>query len=160
MALWTVKEVSAKLQCSQQNIYQKMDKLKANGFVELDETDNKEKINENGYNYLLNQRKQTMKNNSYQLNNKALNEVENTDNRSDSTIQQDFIIKFLQDEITDLKKRLAEEQADKKYWQDLYVQRNDDFMKHMFPPMLDTEEGNKKTEENIKKGFFARIFNR
>lgn len=45
MALWTFTEVADKLECSQQNVYSKKNRLKQMGFVELD-IDGKEKIND------------------------------------------------------------------------------------------------------------------
>ena len=56
MALWTYTEMSEVLECSPQNVNQQKAKLKKLGYIEVDPTDNKEKINENGYNYLLNKR--------------------------------------------------------------------------------------------------------
>lgn len=158
MSLWTFKEVSEMLQCSPQNVYQKKSKLKQMGAIELDE-DGKEKINDIGYNYLLKQRQNTILNNSNNLNNTCLNSVENAEIPSDTSIKQDFIFEFLQNQIEDLKKQVEEERGQKKYWQDLYIKQSEDFKKIAFPPMLDTPEGNKQTEEKHKKGFFARLFN-
>ena len=67
MSLWCIKELCEMLDCCPQNIYQKKAKLKKLGYIELDE-EGKEKINENGYNYLLNQRKSTIQNNSSNIN--------------------------------------------------------------------------------------------
>lgn len=157
MSLWTFKEISQMLQCSPQNIYQKKNKLNQLGFIETDE-DGKEKINDNGYNYLLRQRQLTMQTNSNNLNKTCLNSIENIENVGDSHIKQDFIFEFLQKQVEDLKKQLEEEKEQKKYWQDLYIKQSEDFKKLAFPPMLDTEAGNKQTEENHKKGFWARLF--
>ena len=96
MSLWTFKEISEMLQCSPQNVYQKKGKLKQMGYIEIDE-DGKEKINDNGYNYLLKQRQVTMQTNSSNLNKACLNSIENAENTSDSPIKQDFIFEFLQD---------------------------------------------------------------
>lgn len=158
MSLWTFKEISQMLQCSPQNIYQKKNKLKQLGFIETDE-DGKEKINDNGYNYLLRQRQLTMQTNSNNLNKSCLNSIENTENAEDSQIKQDFIFDFMQKQVEDLKKQLEEEKEQKKYWQDLYIKQSEDLKKLAFPTMLDTEEGNKKTEEKHKKGFWTRLFN-
>lgn len=157
MSLWTFKEISKMLQCSPQNVYQKKGKLKQMGYIEIDE-DGKEKINDNGYNYLLKQRQVTMQTNSSNLNKACLNSIENTENTSDSPIKQDFIFEFLQKQVEDLQKQVEEEKEQKKYWQDLYIKQSEDFKKLAFPPMLDTEAGNRQTEENHKKGFWARLF--
>lgn len=157
MSLWTFKEISEMLQCSPQNVYQKKGKLKQMGYIEIDE-DGKEKINDNGYNYLLKQRQVTMQTNSSNLNKACLNSIENTENTSDSPIKQDFIFEFLQKQVEDLQKQVEEEKEQKKYWQDLYIKQSEDFKKLAFPPMLDTEAGNRQTEENHKKGFWARLF--
>ena len=122
----------------------------------------KEKINENGYNYLLNQRKSTIQNNSSNiniLNNTCLNNSESQDATMDSSIKQDFVIEFLKKQIEDLQKQLESEKEEKKHWQELYIKQNEDYKKITFPLMLDTEAGNQKTEEKIKKGFWARLFN-
>lgn len=161
MSLWSIKELSEMLDCSPQNIYQKKAKLKKLGYIELDE-EGKEKINENGYNYLLNQRKSTIQNNSSNiniLNNTCLNSSENQDATMDSSIKQDFVIEFLKKQIENLQKQLESEKEEKKHWQELYIKQNEDYKKITFPLMLDTEAGNQKTEEKIKKGFWARLFN-
>lgn len=161
MSLWSIKELSEMLDCSPQNIYQKKAKLKKLGYIELDE-EGKEKINENGYNYLLNQRKSTIQNNSSNiniLNNTCLNNSESQDATIDSSIKQDFVIEFLKKQIEDLQKQLESEKEEKKHWQELYIKQNEDYKKITFPLMLDTEAGNQKTEEKIKKGFWARLFN-
>lgn len=161
MSLWSIKELSEMLDCSPQNIYQKKAKLKKLGYIELDE-EGKEKINENGYNYLLNQRKSTIQNNSSNiniLNNTCLNNSESQDETMDSSIKQDFVIEFLKKQIEDLQKQLESEKEEKKHWQELYIKQNEDYKKITFPLMLDTEAGNQKTEEKIKKGFWARLFN-
>lgn len=161
MSLWSIKELSEMLDCSPQNIYQKKAKLKKLGYIELDE-EGKEKINENGYNYLLNQRKSTIQNNSSNiniLNNTCLNNSESQDATMDSSIKQDFVIEFLKKQIEDLQKQLESEKEEKKHWQELYIKQNEDYKKITFPIMLDTEAGNQKTEEKIKKGFWARLFN-
>lgn len=161
MSLWSIKELSEMLDCSPQNIYQKKAKLKKLGYIELDE-EGKEKINENGYNYLLNQRKSTIQNNSSNiniLNNTCLNSSENQDATMDSSIKQDFVIEFLKKQIENLQKQLESEKEEKKHWQELYIKQNEDYKKITFPIMLDTEAGNQKTEEKIKKGFWARLFN-
>jgi hypothetical protein len=161
MSLWSIKELSEMLDCSPQNIYQKKAKLKKLGYIELDE-EGKEKINENGYNYLLNQRKSTIQNNSSNiniLNNTCLNSSENQDATMDSSIKQDFVIEFLKKQIENLQKQLESEKEEKKHWQELYIKQNEDYKKITFPIMLDTETGNQKTEEKIKKGFWARLFN-
>lgn len=161
MSLWSIKELSEMLDCSPQNIYQKKAKLKKLGYIELDE-EGKEKINENGYNYLLNQRKSTIQNNSSNiniLNNTCLNNSESQDATMDSSIKQDFVIEFLKKQIENLQKQLESEKEEKKHWQELYIKQNEDYKKITFPIMLDTEAGNQKTEEKIKKGFWARLFN-
>lgn len=161
MSLWSIKELSEMLDCSPQNIYQKKAKLKKLGYIELDE-EGKEKINENGYNYLLNQRKSTIQNNSSNiniLNNTCLNNSESQDATMDSSIKQDFVIEFLKKQIENLQKQLESEKEEKKHWQELYIKQNEDYKKITFPLMLDTEAGNQKTEEKIKKGFWARLFN-
>lgn len=161
MSLWSIKELSEMLDCSPQNIYQKKAKLKKLGYIELNE-EGKEKINENGYNYLLNQRKSTIQNNSSNiniLNNTCLNNSESQDATMDSSIKQDFVIEFLKKQIENLQKQLESEKEEKKHWQELYIKQNEDYKKITFPLMLDTEAGNQKTEEKIKKGFWARLFN-
>ena len=161
MSLWSIKELSEMLDCSPQNIYQKKAKLKKLGYIELDE-EGKEKINENGYNSLLNQRKSTIQNNSSNiniLNNTCLNSSENQDATMDSSIKQDFVIEFLKKQIENLQKQLESEKEEKKHWQELYIKQNEDYKKITFPIMLDTEAGNQKTEEKIKKGFWARLSN-
>ena len=158
MSLWSIGEISKMLECSPQNIYQKKAKLKSMGAIEKDE-DGKEKINDKGYNYLLKQRQLTMQTNSSNLNKTCLTDIENTENTSNSSIKQDFIFQFLQEQVEDLKKQLADEREKSKYWQDLYIKENENFKKVAFPIMLDTEAGNKQTEEKHKKGFWTRFFN-
>lgn len=160
MALWTFTKASEQLDCSPQNIYQKKAKLKKMGGIEIDPTDGKEKINETGYNYLLNLRKNSMQNSENNLNNTCLKNEINTDNTSVADFKQEqFIVDFLQNQIEDLKNQVKEEKEQKQYWQDLYIKQNDEFKKLAFPPMLDTEEGNKQTEEATKKSFWKRFFN-
>lgn len=155
MALWTYTEMSEVLECSPQNVNQQKAKLKKMGYIEVDPTDNKEKINESGYNYLLNKRKATMLmngNNANVLNNTCLNDTQNIDNTNTTSSKQDtFIIDLLQKENADLKKQVQ-------YWQELYVQQNEDFKKITFPLMIGTEDQNKKQAEETKKGFFSRLF--
>ena len=150
MSLWSIGEISKMLECSPQNIYQKKAKLKSMGAIEKDE-DGKEKINDKGYNYLLKQRQLTMQTNSSNLNKTCLTDIENTENTSNSSIKQE--------QVEDLKKQLSDEREKSKYWQDLYIKENENFKKVAFPIMLDTEAGNKQTEEKHKKGFWTRFFN-
>lgn len=161
MALWSFTEISEKLDCSPQNIYQKKNKLKNLGYIEID-TDGKEKINENGYNYLLQQRQSTMQNNSSALNKSLKNDLNsntNVDITGNTDFKQDnYFVDFLQKQIEELKQQLKEEKEHSKYWQDLYIKENDDFKKLVFPTMLNTEEGNKQQEQEVKKGFFKRFF--
>lgn len=161
MALWSFTEISEKLDCSPQNIYQKKNKLKNLGYIETD-TDGKEKINENGYNYLLQQRQTTIQNSSNNLNkslNNDLNKSTSPDITSNTDFKQDnYFVDFLQKQIEELKQQLKEEKEHSKYWQDLYIQENNDFKKLVFPTMLNTEEGNKQQEQEVKKGFFKRFF--
>ncbi len=161
MALWSFTEISEKLDCSPQNIYQKKSKLKNLGYIEID-TDGKEKINENGYNYLLQQRQSTIQNNSNNLNkslNNDLNKSINSDFTSISDFKQDnYFIDFLQKQIEELKQQLKEEKEHSKYWQDLYIQENSDFKKLVFPIMLNTEDGNKQQEQETRRGFWNKLF--
>lgn len=159
MALWTFAKVSEMLDCSPQNIYQKKAKLKNMGGVEIDPTDNKEKINETGYNYLLNLRKNTMQTNTTNLNNTCLENEESISNSGNANIKQDlFIVDFLKNQVEELKKELQEQREQTQHWQNLYIEQTADFKKLVFPTMLDTEDGNKQTEEQIKKGFWQRVF--
>lgn len=156
MALWTFTEMSQNLGCSIQNISNRKNSLRNMGFLEID-VDGKEKINENGYNYLMNKRKNTMKRELNKFNDNLVNTEEKTSNNNDSNAKQfnltnDFIVEFLKNEVEELKGRVIEEQQQKKYWQDLYIKQNEEFKKLAFPPMLDTEEGNRETEEREKKG--------
>lgn len=162
MALWTATEMSRVLGCSAQNVNQKKQKLKELGYMEVDPIDNKEKINENGYNYLLNQRKLTLQmtsNSSNNLNNTCLKDIENRENNGSPQFKQDlFMFDFLKKEVEELKKQLEEEKNHTKYWQDLYIKQNEDYKKITFPLMIGTEEQNRKQAEENKKGFWKRIF--
>lgn len=162
MALWTFTKVSQDLGCSVQNISNRKGKLKSMGFIEKD-VDGKEKINENGYNYLMEQRKNSFKSDINKFSNNLVNNDENLNNINENETKQlhsnnDFIIEFLQKEIEDLKIRLNEETQQKIHWQELYIKQNEDFKKLAFPPMLDTQEGNRNTEEREKRGFWSRLF--
>lgn len=162
MALWTFTEMSQNLGCSIQNISNRKSSLRNMGFLETD-VDGKEKINENGYNYLMNKRKNTIKSELNKFNDNLVNTEEKASNTNDSTAKQinltnDFIVEFLKNEVTELKERLNEEQEQKKYWQNLYIQQNEEFKKLAFPPMLDTQEGNKETEEREKKSQWWRFW--
>ena len=163
MALWSFTEISQQLGCSVQNISNRKGKLKSMGFIEVD-LDGKEKINEAGFNFLKEQRKNTIKNEVNKLNNNLVNEQENASNVNDLRDKQmnftnEFIVEFLKNEVEELKNRLNEEQKQKEYWQNLYIQQNEDFKKLAFPPMLDTQEGNKQTQEREKRSFWSRLWN-
>lgn len=161
MSLWTFAKASEMLDCTPQNLYQKKAKLKKMGYIEIDPADQKEKINEAGYNYLLSQRTLTMQinsNNPEKLNNTCLNNAENTAGNGNTDIKQDFVYKLLQDQMEELKIRLAEETEQRKYWQELYIKQNEDYKQITFPIMIGTEEQNKKQAEETKKGFFSRFF--
>ena len=163
MPLWSFSKASEDLGCSIQNISNRKGKLKEMGFIEVDPIDGKDKLNENGFNYLLEQRKNNYKKSVNKFNNDLVNNNENLDNINENQTKQlnsnnDFIVEFLKNEIDDLKNRLNEETKQKIYWQELYIQQNEDFKKIAFPPMLDTQEGNKNTEERVKKSFWSRIF--
>lgn len=163
MSLWTFAKASEMLDCTPQNLYQKKAKLKKMGYIEIDPADQKEKINEAGYNYLLSQRTLTMQinsNNPEKLNNTCLNNAENTTGNVNTDIKQDFVYKLLQDQVEELKTRLAEETEQKKYWQELYIKQNEDYKQITFPLMIGTEEINRKQEEETKKGFFSKFFSK
>lgn len=159
MALWEIAEVSRQLNCTQQNIHQKKDTLRKMGYLVKDPDDNnKEKITEQGFNYLRDIRIKTMKRQGRLMeDNIQDNErIENISNNAN--MQKDFVFDFMKKELEDLKKQLEKEREDKKYWQDLYIQQSEDFKRLAFPPLLDTQEGNKQTEDKIKKGFWSRFF--
>ena len=66
---------------------------------------------------------------------------------------------MLENQIIELKERVTEEAEKVKYRQDLYVKQNEEFKKIAFPPMLDTEDGNRTTEETErKKSFWQRLW--
>lgn len=161
MALWTFTQMSEMLECSPQNIHQKKAKLKKLGYVEVDPVDNKEKINENGYNYLLNTRKNTMQMNNNNLNNTCLKDIENIENSSNMSFKQDTFtveVEFLKKQNEELKKQLEEEKNQTRYWQQLYVKENEEYKRLTTPLMLGTTEQNKKQEEQTKKSFWQKIF--
>ena len=162
MALWSFTEISQHLGCSVQNISNRKGKLKSMGFIEVD-LDGKEKINEAGFNFLKEQRKNTIKNEVNKSNNDLVNEQENISNVNtyrdkQMNLTNEFIVEFLKNEVEELKNRLNEEQEQKKYWQNLYIQQNEDFKKLAFPPMLDTQEGNNQTQEREKRSFWSRLW--
>ena len=158
MSLWTFTKASEMLECSPQNLYQQKAKLKRLGFIETD-MDGKEKINDNGYNYLLEQRKNTMQNTSSNLNNTCLNNNESPYNSNETEIKQvNLIVELLQKENENLKKQIEQEKDQTKYWQELYIKQNEDIKDITFPIMLATKEQNKKQEENSKKNFWKRFF--
>ena len=158
MSLWTFKKASEILECSPQNLYQQKSKLKRLGYIETD-IDGKEKINESGYNYLLEQRKNTMQILSSNLNKACLKNGESSDIVSDTDFKQvNLIVELLQKENENLKKDLEKEKEQTKYWQELYIKQNEDYKKITFPLMLGTEEQNKKQEEHIKESFWKKFF--
>lgn len=158
MALWTFTKASEMLECSPQNLYQQKAKLKRLGYIEID-TDGKEKINDTGYNYLLEQRKNTLQNTSDNLNNTCLNNIENSSISDSLEFKQvNLIVELLQKENENLKKQLEQEKDQTKYWQELYVKQNEEYKKITYPLMIGTEEQNKKQDESVRRGFFRKIF--
>lgn len=120
----------------------------------------KKKLTIVGYNYLLETRKKTFEKKSNNLSNDLLNNNENIDNNNYLKEQQkDYIVELLENQIVELKQRITEEQEQKKYWQDLYIKQNEEFKRLAFPPTLDTQEGNKETEQKeLKKSFWQRLW--
>ena len=167
MALWSFSEISQCLGTSIQNISNRKSKLKSMGFIVIDEN-GKEKINEAGYNWLINNSKQRKLNELNKTNDNLVNDEENIDNTNNSSkqYQNDYVIELLKNQIDELKKQVIDEQsrADKereqvKYWQDLYIKQNEEFKRLAFPPTLDTQEGNKETEQKeLKKSFWQRLW--
>lgn len=160
MALWTFTQVSDRLGCTVQNITNRKAKLKSMGFIEQD-TDGKEKINENGYNYLLEQRKKTFESNVNKFSENSLNNQENAENINDfSTKQQEYIIELYKQQIEELKN-------EKEYYKKQYEAKDQELKdKNLYIQELNTKafallgtaEDNKKQSEESKKGFFARLF--
>lgn len=157
MALWEIAEVSRQLNCTQQNIHQKKDMLRKKGYMEIDPNDNKEKINEQGFNYLRETRIKTIQ--RQRKNATGIEQdIEHMENSCNVSIQQDFVFDFMKKELEDLKTRLVEAEKEKTYWRDLYIQQVEDLKKMAYPTLLDTKEGNEKTEAKVKNKFIAWFF--
>lgn len=157
MGLWDIPTVSELLDCTQQNIYQKKSTLRKMGYLEIDPIDKKEKINENGLNYLREMRTQTLKRQGRKANIME-QDSEHIEKSCNVSIQQDFVFDFMKKELEDLKTRLVEAEKEKTYWRDLYIQQVEDFKKMAYPTLLDTKEGNEKTEAKVKNKFIAWFF--
>lgn len=159
MPLWTFTQVSQELGTSIQNITNRKAKLKNMGFIEKD-IDGKEKLNENGFNYLLEQRKQTMQKQVNKFNNNVVNKQENIDNSAfDITKQPNYIIQLLEKQIEDLKK-------ENEYWKkqfelkDQELKDKNNYIQEWNTKafaLLSTSE-KKQEQQETRKGFWNKIF--
>ena len=121
----------------------------------------KKKLMNGGYNYLMNIRKRTLQGKVNNLPNNDLVDKEKHDNTNNLVDEQsNYIIKFLQDEIVELKKQLVNEQERTKHWQELYIKQNEDFKNLAFPIMLDNKEKEvgEPSQVSTKKSWWNRLF--
>lgn len=154
---FTIKEASRIVDCTTQNIYRQKSELISKGYMEQDKS-GAYYINENGINYLRDKRAESIRSSSQvfnQVDNKDLSSVANPTNASNTEY-----IQVLKEQIQDLKN-------ERDYWKERYIQKDDelknknDYIQSVNTQVfafLNTTEGNKQTEEKIKKGFFARLF--
>ena len=109
----------------------------------------------------LEQRKRTLANEVNKFSNNVVNNKEsllNSELDSKQINNNDLLVDFLKKQVDELKLQVNEEKEQKKYWQELYIKQQDELVNKIFPTLLDTQEGNKETEERVKKGFFSRLF--
>lgn len=124
----------------------------------------KEKINENGFNYLQDLRIITMKtkNNStsLKLNNSLTSPIENEPTPAYTEIPENqqvhsTVVDLLTTQVDELKKQLNDQKAETLKWQELYLGKEKYINEKILPQLLNTSEGNQQTEEKMKKGFFG-----
>lgn len=155
--LFSIKEASKMLECSTQNLYQMKGKLIAEGFMEKSNS-GRYLLNEQGINFLRDKRILTLKTNKgfNQLDNKDLTSIANANTSNDNT-----------EIIEILKQQLQEIKNDREYWKnqaekrEAELQEKNNYIQELNTKafsLLGTAEQNHKQEENVKKGFWGKIF--
>lgn len=155
--LYSIKEASELLDCSKQNIYGRKEQLIKQGLMEQSETGTYY-LNEKGINYLRERRIETIKSSSQDLN-QVDSQVLNKDKTPVFSIDNTEYINLLKEQIQDLKN-------DRDYWKNEYTKKDSELKEKneyiqgvntkVFA-LLNTEEGNRKQEESVKKGFWGWI---
>ena len=156
--IFTIKEASKMLDCSTQNIYQQKSKLIELGLMEQSNAGSYV-LNEKGINYLREKRTETIKASSQdfkQVDNKGFTNIASPTIATDST-----------DLINILKEQLQELKEEKEYWRNEYTKKDNELqakneyiqgLNTQVFALLGTQEENKKQEQDVKKGFWRKIF--
>lgn len=157
---FTIKEASKMLDCSTQNIYQQKGKLIQLGYMEQSNT-GAYILNEKGINYLREKRIETTKANSQVFNQVGSNDFTNISNPTISTDNTDL--------VNILKEQIQELRTEKDYWRNEYVKKDTELQaKYEYIQglntqvfnLLGTQEQNKQQEQNAKKGFWKKLFDK
>lgn len=157
---FTIKVASKMLDCSTQNIYQQKSKLIQSGYMEKSTT-GEYVLNEKGINYLRDKRAETIK-----ASNKGFNQVDNKDftNIANPTVATDNT-----DLVNILKEQLQELKQEKEYWRNEYTKKDNELqakneyiqgLNTQVFALLGTSEQNKQQEQETKKSFWKRIFDK
>lgn len=156
---FTIKEASKMLDCSTQNIYQQKGKLIQLGYMEQSNT-GAYVLNEKGMNYLQEKRAETIKASQdfNQLGNGNLANIANPTITTENT-----------DLINILKEQIQELRTEKDYWRNEYAKKDTELqakneyiqgLNTQVFALLGTQEQNKQQQEDVKKGFWKRLFDK
>ena len=157
---FTIKEASKMLDCTTQNIYQQKAKLIQLGYMEQSNT-GAYILNEKGINYLREKRAETIKANSQEFNQVGSKGFTNIANPTITTDNVDL--------VSVLKEQLQELKEEKEYWRNEYTKKDTELqakneyiqgLNTQVFALLGTQEQNKQQEQDVKKGFWKRLFDK
>lgn len=158
--VFTIKEASKMLDCSTQNIYQQKSKLIQLGYMEQSNT-GAYILNEKGINYLQEKRAETIKANNQDFNQLGNNNFTNIANPTNTTENTDL--------INILKEQIQELRTEKDYWRNEYSKKDSELqakneyiqgLNTQVFALLGTQEENKQQQEDVKKGFWKKLFDK
>lgn len=157
---FTIKEASKMLDCSTQNIYQQKPKLIELGYMEQSST-GAYILNEKGINYLKEKRMETIKASNQDFNQFGKGNFTNIANPTISTENTDL--------VNILKEQIQELRTEKDYWRNEYAKKDSELqakneyiqgLNTQVFALLGTQEQNKQQEQDVKKGFWKKLFDK
>ena len=160
MAYYRINEVAKQLKCSPQAIYQKKDYLLKNGMAHIDSNDNLLKINENGFNYLLEKRKKYLVIKPNEIQN-TIAAAEKEQQEKNKPIEVEYLERLIEEKdrtIAMLEKELEHFKNENKELilnQRLFFPKLEESIEKV---QNDAENKQQPQQAESKKGLFSRLF--
>lgn len=170
--MFSIKQVANSLQMSTQAIYKQKQELIDKGYMIKNEQGNWE-ITDTGFNYLQDKKiaymQQHTTNNVQPVTNQQIKEEVKEESEEESTFDMstndkvaNIIINHYKEQLQTITNQLQEMTQQRDYFKAKFEEKdnlcNQYMNSHLLPPT--EEEGERMKQENTKKGFLARLFNK